>query len=289
MKYAILQRLINTSFSSIDILVCVLRAIHLKRLFVLCSSLCAMLLTAPRLAAQSSAGEQAGIESNTIVDMPTAGVLARGKFSVAGYMFGSSGAMAEFNASPLTNLQLGLSFGGTGFLGNSGIGLQALPGFHIRFRALDETLTIPALVVGVQTQGRGVFTYGQNAIFGGGRFETHSPGLFVAASKNFSFLGSLALHGGICFSLEQQAPTRLPNAYIGIEKTIGSIVSLTVEYNPAIDDAQILARGGLLNAGVRMNTGRGFTVEVQVRDILRNLPNAALPYRLIRIEFVGAF
>ncbi len=233
------------------------------------------------LHAQISAGEQAVVESRYIVDMPTAGVLARAKFSVDGYLFGDSGAMLEFNASPFTNLMLGLSFGGSGFLGNGGVSIQALPGFHARFRFFDETLTVPAITLGINTQGRGAFS--------GGRFETQSPGIFIAASKNFSFLGAFALHGGICYSLEQQGTERLPNAYIGFEKTIGSIVTLTAEYNPCIDDAPMRLRGGLLNAGIRIGTGRGFTVEVQARDIFRHLRGATLPYRLVRVEFVGTF
>jgi hypothetical protein len=231
--------------------------------------------------AQSSAGEQATTESRYIVDMPTAGVLAKGRFSVDGYLFGDSGAMVEFNASPFTNLMLGLSFGGSGFLGNSGVRFQALPGFHARFRPFDETTTIPAITIGVSTQGRGTFS--------DGRFETQSPGVFIAASKNYSFLGAFAIHGGICYSFEQQGLERLPNIYVGFEKTIGSIVSLTAEYNATLDDAYMRSRGGLLNAGLRFNTGRGFTAEVQVRDIFRHFRNATLPYRLVRIEFVGAF
>jgi hypothetical protein len=244
-----------------------------------------LLLTMPFLTtslaiAQSSAGEQAASESRYIVDMPTAGVLAKGRFSFDGYLFGDSGAMVEFNVSPLTNLMLGLSFGGTGFLGNSGVSFQALPGFHARFRFLDETVTLPAIIAGVSTQGRGSFS--------GGRFETQSPGVFVAASKNFAFLGSFALHAGVCYSFEQQGPERLPNIYAGFEKTIGNVVSLTAEYNATLDDAYMRSRGGLLNAGLRVNTGRGFTIEVQARDILRHLRNANLPYRLVRIEFIGA-
>lgn len=233
------------------------------------------------LHAQASAGEQAASESRYIVDMPTAGVLAKGRFAADGYVFGNSGVLAEFTASPLTNLQVGLSFGGSGFLGNGNIVFQALPGFHARFRAFDETLTIPALTVGFSSQGRGEYS--------GGRFLTHSPGIFVAASKNFSFLGSLALHGGINYSFDPILAERFPNAYIGIEKTIGSVISLVIEYNPTLDDLRSRQRGGLLNTALRVSTGRGFTVEVQVRDLFRSLPGATQPYRMARIEFIGAF
>ncbi|MFY8000230.1 MAG: hypothetical protein ACOVSW_16665 [Candidatus Kapaibacteriota bacterium] len=244
-------------------------------------SIAGIALSTPQLRAQATAGEQAANESRYIVDMPTAGVLAKSRFAFDGYVFGNSGVMAEFTASPFTNLQLGISFGGSGFLGNNSIIFQSLPGFHARFRPLDETLTIPAVTVGFSSQGRGEYS--------GGRFLTHSPGIFVSASKNFVLWGSLAVHGGINYSFDPVLSERFPNAYIGIEKTIGNIVSLSIEYNPTLDDPRVRSRGGLLNTAIRVSTGRGFTVEVQVRDLFSNLPGATLPYRMARIEFIGAF
>jgi hypothetical protein len=229
---------------------------------------------------QTSAGETASAESRYIVDMPTAGVVGKGRYAIDGYAFGNSGVLAEFTASPLVNLHVGISYGGSGFLGNGPILLQALPGFHIRYRAFDETVTVPAFTIGLSTQGRGEWL--------GDRFQTHSPGIFIAASKNFSFLGTAALHAGINYSFES-VQNRVPNLYIGFEKTLGSVVSLTGEYNPSFNDSDVISRGGLLNFGLRVGTGRGFTIELQVRDIFRTLSGAPLPYRLVRAEFTGSF
>jgi hypothetical protein len=251
---------------------------HVCKMFLL--SLPIVFFALP-LRAQTSAGETASAESRYIVDMPTAGVVGRGRFAVDGYTFGNSGVLAEFTASPLTNLHFGLSFGGSGFLGNAPIVVQPLPGFHIRFRAFDETVSIPAVVVGLSTQGRGEWL--------GTRFQTQSPGIFVAASKNFTFLGTFAMHAGVNYSFEPALQDRFPNVYVGFEKTIGNVVSLVAEYNPTLDDPFVRSRGGLLNAGLRVGTGRGFTIELQVRDIFRSLPGAASPYRLVRAEFTGSF
>lgn len=254
-------------------------AIHFFSL-AFCIYFISVLFAAP-LRAQASAGEQAASESRYVVDMPTAGVLARGRFALDNYVFGNSGILLEFTASPFKNLQFGLSFGGSGFLGNGAIVFQPLPGFHARYRAFDETLSVPAFTAGFSSQGRGEY--------GGGRFLTHSPGIFIAASKNFSWLGSLALHGGINYSFDPVLSERFPNAYIGIEKTIGNVVSLAIEYNPTLDDPRCRNRGGLLNASLRISTGRGFTIEIQTRDIFSNLPGASSPYRMARLELIGAF
>ncbi|MCS6808256.1 MAG: hypothetical protein RML40_03915 [Bacteroidota bacterium] len=260
-----------------------IRLVSLKRRIV-CVSIAWIVSTAgivPYLFAQTSAGEQATVESRYIVDMPTAGVLQRGRFALDGYAFGNSGVMVECTVSPLTNFQLGISYSGSGFLGNRSIVFQPWPGFHARFRVLDETLSSPALTFGFSSQGRGEYLVN--------RFLTHSPGIFATASKNFSFLGALAIHGGITYSFDPALEERFPNIYIGFEKTLGSIASLAVEYNPTLDDPTVRMRGGLLNTTLRVSTGRGFTIELQLRDVLRNLPNAALPYRMVRVEFVGAF
>jgi hypothetical protein len=236
--------------------------------------------------AQSAAGEQATIESRYVVDMPMAGVLPRGRFAAEVCALGNSGVMFDLSFGVLPNFNVGLSYAGAGFLGSSQVVFQGLPGVHLRWRVVDETFSLPAVLVGFQTQGRG-------EPLGGNRFQTNSPGLYVTASKNFSILGSLALHAGVGYSFDTHftaiAGERSPNVWIGLEKTIGSVVSLTAEYNPAFDNFLSMERRGLLNAGLRVATGKGFTFELQMRDVLRNLRGAQQPYRVIRMEFVGAF
>ncbi len=266
---------------------CAQSAVRLCGLLV--ASLLLTVLFLPVLRAQSAAGEQATIESRTIVDMPTAGVLPKGRYGLEVYAFGESGVMVDFSIAPLTNLNVGLSYSGAGLLGNSGVVFQGLPGFHVRWRPLDETRTIPAVLVGLNTQGRGFPNIN-------GRFQTHSPGVFVAVSKNFALWGSLALHGGINYSFEPALADRRLNAYIGLEKTLGSIVSLTAEYNAAFDNPYTMRYtgfnggfGGLLNFGVRVATGKGFTFELQARDVLQNLRGSATLYRTLRMEYTAAF
>jgi hypothetical protein len=267
---------------------------YLGRCFVWLVVECVFALVCPRvfqpsLKAQTAAGETATIESRYIVDMPTAGVLSKGKWSVDVYAFGNSGVMADVSLSPLQNFNVGLSYAGAGFLGNGAIVLQGIPGFHIRWRPLDETMTLPALLLGFQTQGRGQ-PFATNNFFG--RYETNSPGLFLAVSKNFTFLGSLALHGGVNYSFDAGTQSS-PNIYVGLEKTIGSVVSLSAEYNTTLDNpadaASTMARRGLLNVALRVFTGKGFTFELQVRDLLRNLRSANGVYRTLRMEYVAAF
>jgi hypothetical protein len=239
------------------------------------------------LRAQTAAGESATIESRYIVDMPTAGLLSKGKWSTDVYAMGNSGVMLDVSLAPLPNFNVGLSYAGAGFLGNGGIRFQGLPSLHVRWRPVDETLSVPAVLVGLQTQGRG-------EPLGGNVFQTASPGLFVAVSKNFTFLGSLALHSTYNYTLDYPTSGRLGNFSVGFEKTIGSVVSIAMEYNTTLDNPPpnglaTMRQRGLLNAAVRVFTGKGFTFELQLRDLLRNLQGAESIYRTLRLEYVAGF
>lgn len=232
--------------------------------------------------AQTAAGERASVESRFVVDMPSAGVLAKSRFAVNAWAYSNSGLAAEISIAPFTNLEFGLAYSGSGFLGNGSIVFQGLPGLSLRWRPLDETLTAPAVVVGVSTQGRGISNSSN-------QFETYSPGIFVAGSKNFVWLGSLALHSGVNYSFEQTGGSKSPNFWIGMEKTLGSVLSLLAEYNATLDNNRTMEKKGLLNLGLRIATGKGFTFEIQARDLLRHQYGAGNVYRMVRLEYIAAY
>lgn len=252
------------------------------RTFLYSALLCLCYSTAM---SQGSAGSVASVETRYIVDMPTAGVLARGDYTLGLYVFGNNGAMAEFSAGVLTNLNIGISFGGSGVIGSGTPEWQDLPGFHVRFRPFDETRSFPAVLVGASTQGRGVYDSGSK------EFQVQSPGVFVAASKSFRWLGTIAWHGGVNYSFEPDANDRSINAYIGFEKSVGSPFSVAMEYNAALysESSALVESGGLLNAAVRCSFGRGFTLELQLQDLLQHYRNTDGITRTLAVEYIGRF
>jgi len=225
------------------------------------------------------------VETRYIVDMPTAGVVAKGEYAIGLYAFGSNGVMAEFSAGLFTNLNAGISFGGTEILGSATPVWQELPGLHIRFRPFDETRNFPAVVIGASTQGRGAYSSAAK------EFQVQSPGIFLAASKSFRWLGTLAWHGGLNYSFEPSPDERQLNAYLGFEKSIGNPISLTIEYNAALygDSSPLVEKGGLLNAGIRCSFGRGFTLELQLQDLLQHYRTTDDITRTLAVEYIGRF
>jgi hypothetical protein len=78
---------------------------------------------------------------------------------------------------------------------------------------------------------------------------------------------------------------------VGIEKTVGSQVSLILEYNFALNDNSGDFGGGkgYLNAGFRWSVGSGFTIEFDLRDLLKNSSiNTSSADRALRIEYIQA-
>jgi hypothetical protein len=235
---------------------------------------------------QGSAGSDAGFESRHIVDMPTAGVLHKNSFAISTVAFDRGGLAASINAAPFGNFNMGISFSGVNFIGTGDIEWQEIPGVHLRFRPFDETLYIPAFTLGISTQGSGAYLNGSD------RFEVFSPGLYLAASKNFDWwAGSFSLHGGINYSFEPPADQRAPNLYAGVEHSIGPAGSFNFEYNANIDDGNtsIVDSRGMLNASLRWSVARGLTLGLQLRDMLGRHKNSTGFTRFVTLEYISPF
>ncbi|MFH1052567.1 MAG: hypothetical protein V1779_16735 [bacterium] len=238
------------------------------------------------LSAQGTAGEKAMYESRYIVDMPTAGVLEKGAYTVYSNAFSRGGIMLQLDVSPFSDFVMGLSYSGTNIIGSGEVNWQKIPGVHLRYRFIDETLSLPAFLFGVNTQGRGDFDKTDK------RFETYSPGVFLALSKNYKWaLGTVAIHGGINYSFEPPSKDNSPNFYIGAEHSIGNSVALNIEFNPTLNDGnkEYMTAKSLLNTSLRWSLAKGVTLELQARDLLGNLTNNKEFNRAICLEYISSF
>jgi outer membrane receptor protein involved in Fe transport len=80
------------------------------------------------------------------------------------------------------------------------------------------------------------------------------------------------------------------NIVIGIEKTIGSQVSVVAEYDFGLnDDESKVGRGrGYLNAGVRWSIGKGLTLGFDFRNLTNNrISDTFGGDRAFRLEFAS--
>ncbi len=234
---------------------------------------------------EATSGTKATIEPRYLYNLPTAGVLRRGSYAVEGWFFAGGGAMSTVSVGLAERFTFGISYGAGNLIGSGNPNWNPLPGVMARYRLIDEDLQLPAIAIGFESQGRG------NFISDIDRYERKSPGFFVAATKNFEFLGFLSLTGGMNYSLERKDDGG-PNFYIGAEKTIGREVSLYAQYDFGLNDNKTQALGdgnGFLDIGVRVSLGVGLMIELNLTNINDNFKNIPAVSRSVRLEYVGAF
>lgn len=236
--------------------------------------------------AQGSAGTSGGREPRFLVDVPTAGMLSAGTYALDIDFFQNGGLLAGFSAGIFDRLSIGISYGGSGLIGSNDAVMNPVPGAFIRVRIIEEGVGLPAIALGFDSQGREGYVKSLD------RYKVKSPGFYIVGSKNYSLAGYFSVHGGVNYSLERGDNDKDVNAFVGVEKTVGSMISLVLEYNRGIndDDGMAVARGrGYLNGGVRWSIGGGLTLGVDLKDLLENGGDISVGNRTVRLEYLASF
>ncbi|HTY58875.1 MAG TPA: YjbH domain-containing protein [Bacteroidota bacterium] len=235
------------------------------------------------LRAQGSAGSSGKLEPRVLVDFPTAGMIPRGSLALDVDFYREGGVDLAVAVGIFDRLSAGLSYGGSGLIGAGSPVMNATPGFNVKLRFLEESVYIPALALGFDSQGRDGYNRSLD------RYVIKSPGFYAVLSKNYAFLGDLSIHGGSDYSLERSDGNRNVNLFAGIEKTIGPFLSLMIEYNLGSNDTgnNSLGKGrGYLNTGLRCSLGGGLTLGVNLKDLSDNGGNVTVANRTVHIEYV---
>lgn len=217
--------------------------------------------------AQGTSGTSAKYEYRNLIDLPTAGIINRGFYSLQFEAMPYGVLISRFDVGILERFNIGISYGGSNIIGTGKVEFYKLPGINVKLRFLDESLLLPAFAIGFDSQGKGFFDKSVN------RYEIKSPGFYIAASKNFELIGYLSLHSLLNYSLERNDKDKDINLGLGFEKTLGEFISFIGEYNIAFNDNTGLSFGkgnGYLNFGFRFDIGDGLTVGIDLRDILKN-------------------
>ena len=245
--------------------------------------LLAILIGEPALRAQGSAGSSGKLEPRDIVDFPTAGMIPRGSVALDVDFYREGGVDLAVAVGIFDRLSAGLSYGGSGLIGADSPVMNATPGLNVKLRLLEESVYVPALALGFDSQGHDGYNRSLD------RYVIKSPGFYAVLSKNYAVLGYLSIHGGSDYSLERSDGNRNVNLFAGIEKTIGPFLSLMLEYNLGSNDTgnNSLGKGrGYLNMGLRCSLGGGLTLGVNFKDLSDNGGNVTVANRTVHIEYV---
>ncbi|MBA4311850.1 MAG: hypothetical protein C0417_04375 [Chlorobiaceae bacterium] len=232
---------------------------------------------------QGSAGSSAKYEPRFLIDVPTGGIIPHGMLATDIEFFQQGGVLASISLGLFDIMGLGMSYGGANIIGDNSPVWNELPGINFRFRLINESIIFPAIAFGFDSQGKELYDRANQ------RYTIKSPGFYIVGSKNYLLLGNLSFHGGINYSLERTDGDRDPNIFIGTEKSIGPIVSILAEYNLGWNDSNAKAFGkgrGYLNGSARVSIGDGFSIGINLKDILKNQKKITIGNRTILLEYV---
>ncbi len=242
-----------------------------------------LILSTGFIQAQSTAGSDAKVEYRYLVDMPSAGVLAKSLVAVSTDVLPDGIIIGRLEVGVFEDISFGISYGGANIIGSGSPLWYKTPAVNIRFKAIKESTTIPQVTFGFDSQGKGRY-FDSSA-----RYAIKSPGLFASASKNFEFMGYLTTLACMNYSFEKNDGDNFMNIKLGLEKTVGPKLSLIAEYDGAFNDnAKKYGNGkGYMNFGLRWAAAEGLTLGLDLRDILSNkkwTPGAA--DRALKLEYI---
>ncbi len=242
-----------------------------------------------------------------LVSIPTAGTLPRGSFTLESLLITDGGVIPRLSVGFTDNFSFGVSFGVQNLIGgNKPTVNKTTPEVQIKYRVFDESEKMPALVYGLDTQGRGLYhavdsiTAIKDSIITLNRYDQKAWGMYMVMSKNWNMLGNLGLHAGVSKSLSENSDgDKDINVFFGIDKELNRSFSLLIEYDAALNDN--LGEGdyalnditfgkgkGYLNAGIRWAMSPNLMLEINFNDINQNT-NSEYTNREIKVMYSESF
>ncbi len=235
-----------------------------------------------------------------LVTIPTAGSMQRGSYEIEMLMQTGGGVLARLGVGISDQFSLGMSYGIQQFIGDQQPKInRTMPEAKLKYRLFEEGYKMPAIAIGLDTQGRGSFqskdvhhdtTYADTAagIYNYTtttyeRYEIKAIGFYVVASKNWNVLGNFGSHLGLSKNLlEADDMDDDINLFFGVDKDLAANFSMFLEFNAALDDngymdkrsdleGLTIGKGhGYLNAGFRWQVAPSFYMEIDFNDIMIN-------------------
>ena len=216
-----------------------------------------------------------------LVTIPTAGTLPRGTYTIEALLSKNGGFTPKLSVGFTDNFSFGVSFGIQKLIGNDSLYYnKTAPEVQIKYRIYEESQSMPAIVFGLDTQGRGTFQDTSDTGETIKRYDQKAWGIYLSLSKNWSLLGNLGVHGGICKSIsENEDGDEDLNIFFGIDKELNRSFSFLIEYDSALNDNEdkykldeiSFGKGkGYLNVGFRFAVSPNLMMEINFNDINHN-------------------
>ena len=109
-----------------------------------------------------------------LVSIPTAGTLPRGSFTFESLVIKNGGIVSRLSVGFTDNFSFGVSYGVQNLIGDNKPSMnKTTPEVQIKYRVFDESEKMPAIVYGLDTQGRGSY-HSLNTILINGKDSIHT-------------------------------------------------------------------------------------------------------------------
>jgi len=238
-----------------------------------------------------------------IIDTPTASILRGGDFRTGVRIYEHGGVLASLSAGVSDRVMFGVSFGGLHIIGSEQkIQWNSVPGVNFVYRIFEESLRMPALVAGFDSQGYGPeyndyledpFAAKDSSKWDpdvpyGKRYHFLSRGFFVTVSKTYSTFVNAGLHAGISYTLEKAHETKTqPTIYMASDVHITSDLAILIEYDFGIHENSRYP-GGILNLGGRWSFGNNVFFDFDIQNVLGRNNEKTDVRRIIKLTYYGS-
>lgn len=233
-----------------------------------------------------------------IVDVPTASILRGGDFHAGVRVYQDGGMLASLSAGISNHVMFGISFGGTHIIGNEQqINWNNMPGVRLIYRIWDESMRLPALVIGFDSQGAGPYYSEKNLAQpyintakndSLDRYDFKSRGFYCVVSKGYSSLINAGLHAGLSYSIERGGSTkRSPTIYMATNAHLTRDLAFLLEYDFAVHDSKWYSKG-ILNVGLRWAFGSNIFFDFNLQNFLGAKDNTSDVRRVINLSYYGS-
>tara|TARA_B110000444_G_scaffold166678_1_gene155758 strand:- start:1216 stop:1983 length:768 start_codon:yes stop_codon:yes gene_type:complete len=228
-----------------------------------------------------------------LVSVPSAGTLVRGSYAMQMRVQKNGGLTSSLSVGITDRFQFGLSFGSANLIGDDSLEWYPRPEANLKYRLIDETISMPGLSIGLDTQGQGQFNEADTLM----RYDVKAMGIYAAASKNWvTPLGNLGLHMGTNYNFaEVKDGDKDINYFFGFDMEFNPELSILLEYNGALNENDMTAKtmsiskGGYLNAAIRWTFVERLHIEMDFNNLLFDNDKVDYFNRELKITYIEYF
>ena len=228
------------------------------------------------------------LQPRILVDCPTAGLLPRGSFDFNLRIYGNGVVLTTIDIGLMRRFMIGMSFGGENIIGDGDADWNPRIEFLAKYRLINESYALPALVIGFDSQGTGSFDDSLD------RYVYKSKGFYAVMSKNYLMAEvPVGFHFGANYSLENDDDDKDISLFFGADIQATENLGVVAEYDLATNDDEFKERYGqgygYLNAGVQWFFSNKLQLTFHFKNILLNREDISSWGREFRITYFEMF